>query len=232
MTKDLAQQAIQSALSGNWKEAILINKNILSDSPDDVDALNRLARAFAETGDVDSAKKQAQKVLKLDPFNTIAEKSLNKWKTLKKGETIKSNSATANVFLEEPGKTKIIPLMHLGDQKIIAKLDAGDEVILGTHGHRVSVLTTDNCYIGRLPDDLSIHLKKLISIGNSYKAYIRNCDEKNVRVLLREEKKVKEMADIPSFSSEKIEYISFTPPELVHKGNTSPEIPTDEDSDE
>jgi hypothetical protein len=27
---------------------------------------------------------------------------------------------------------------------------------------------------------------------------------------------VKKLADIPSFSSEKIEYISFTPPELVH----------------
>ena len=217
MKDDLAQKAVSLALSGNWEDALLVNKKILQDNLRDVDALNRQARAYAELGKLSKAKACAKKVLKIDPFNTIALKSLEKWKELKRGEALTSTPTSPQTFLEEPGKTKILSLIHLGDYKVIAKLDSGDEITLNTRSHRISALSNDGKYIGRLPDDLSARLKKLIKLGNEYLAFIKFANAKEVRVFIRETKRARKLADIPSFSTEKIEYVSFTPPELVHK---------------
>lgn len=217
MKQDLAQKAVNYALSGDWEEASKINKLILKSSPKDVDALNRLARTYAELGNLQKARATAKKVIKIDSFNSIAVKSLDKWKDLKKGETITSGPSSARTFLEEPGKTKIVSLLYLGSAKTIAKLDSGDQVKLKRQSHRVSVTTSDGKYIGRLSDDLSARLKKLISYGNEYEAYVKSTDKTDVKVFVRETKRSEQLSDIPSFSTDKIDYISFTPPELVHK---------------
>lgn len=217
MDIDLAQKAISLALMGSWKEAVIVNKNILSDSPNDIDALNRLARAQAELGQLTQAKKSAGKVLKLDPFNTIAAKSLKKWKGLKRGESQKSSILPAQLFLEEPGRTRIVDLLNCADEKTLAKMDAGDEVLINPRSHRISVLSQQGRYLGRLPDDLSARLRKLISHGYQYRIFIKSQEPRDIKIFVREVKRPKEFSDLNSFSAEKIEYVSFTPPELVHK---------------
>lgn len=217
MNTDLAQEAISEALKGNWKKAIELNLQILKNEPENIDALNRLARAYAETGNLAKARATAQKVIKIDPYNAIAQKALQKWKGLKKGDTYASSPSSAQIFLEEPGKTKIISLLYLGSQSVLSKLDAGDEVRLNTHSHRVSVMTLDGKYIGRLPDNLSARIRRFIQLGNSYKAFIKSADKESVKVFVRETKRTAALSDIPSFPTEKIDYISFTSPELVHK---------------
>jgi tetratricopeptide (TPR) repeat protein len=229
MDLDLAQQAVSYAISGNWEKALQINKLILKENPKDVDSLSRLARAYAELGDFNKARRHAKKVLSIDPFNKIASKSLDKWKDLKQGETIKSGPSFAQAFLEEPGKTKLISLMHICNPDVLAKLDSGDEVKINTHGHRITITTVDGIYVGKLPDDLSAHLRNLIKYGNEYLAIVKSIDKNDIKIFIREIKKSKKLKDIPSFSADKIEYISFTPPELVH---TKANIPTaDEDED-
>jgi tetratricopeptide (TPR) repeat protein len=218
MQNDLAQKAISAALKANWKDALELNKIILKNDSTDVDALNRLARAHSELGEIDKAKKVAQKAVRIDPHNTIAIKALEKWKSLRKGEKTSPSKFSARVFLEEPGKTKIVSLLHLGDsKKVLANLDSGDEVILKLGNHRISVCTLNKKYIGRLPDDLSVSLIKLIKRGNEYQVFVKSSKSQEIKVFIRETKRVKELENIPSFSSEKINYISFTPPELVHK---------------
>lgn len=216
MNGDLSHKAISAALSGNWEKAIEINSQILKIDSRNIDALNRLARAYSETGNIPKARGLAQKVLTLDHFNTIANKSIEKWKNLKAGETHSSKPSDPNSFLEEPGKTKIASLLHLGDPRVLSKLDSGDEVLLTNHGHRTSITTLDGNYIGRLSDDLSARLRNLIKEGNKYKACIKSVDKKDVKVFIRETFRAAKLSDVPSFVSEKIDYISFTPPELVH----------------
>lgn len=229
MHKDLAQQAVSQALSGNWEEALKTNKKILSKDPKDIEALNRLARAYAELGHLKKACATAQKVLKIDPFNPIAQKALAKWETLKKeSSTYTSSLVGAEAFLEEPGKTKVVNLIHTGSPKVLAKLDSGDEVKFSTHPHRISVVTTDGKFIGKLPDDLSARLKRLLSLGNSYQVFIKSISKNDVKVLIREVRRAKRLANFPSFPPEKIDYISFTPPELVHKKEENEDIPEEE----
>lgn len=213
----LAQKAISAALNGNWEEAIKINNQILKNSPKDTATLNRLARAHTELGEIKKAKITAQKVIKIDPFNNIALRTLEKIKGLKEGETISSGPSSANLFIEEPGKTKIVPLIHLGDPKIIAKLDAGDEVKLDHHCHRIQVSTLKNDYIGKIPDDISLKIKRLILLGNKYLAVIKSADLKEVKIIIREVFKSKKAKDITSFPSEKIDYISYASPSLIKR---------------
>lgn len=243
MRDDLVQKAVAAALAGGWEEAIKLNKQILKKEKKDVEALNRLARAYAEQGSTTKAKRIAKRVIKIDPFNKIALKSLEKWKKLEKGKTIVSGPSSAEAFLEEPGKTKIVSLLHLGASGILAKLDSGDEVKLNPHKHRVSITTLDGRYIGRLSDDVAARLRKLIRLGNEYQALIKSVtlqapltakqqallnpkgqalltkptDSQDVKIFIRETKRAEGLKDVPSFPTEKINYISFTPPELVHK---------------
>lgn len=217
MDLDLAQKAVSSALSGDWKNAVSLNLQILRTNSKDTDALNRLARAKAELGNIKEAKALAEKVLKIDPFNTIAAKSLKRWRGIKNGGLLPTKSMIPEDFLEEPGRTKIVSLLHLGDPKILAKLDAGDIVELDSHSHRVCVLTQDGKYIGRLTDDLSAKLRNLIKLGNKYHVLIKSNDPEEVKVFIRETHRNPKLKAIPSFQPEKIDYISYTPPELVHK---------------
>ena len=222
MDTDLARIAINLALSGSWKEASLVNKKIIGANPKDIDALNRLARAQAELGEVSHAKKTTVKVLKLDPFNSIAMKSLKKWKGLKSGETQKGTILPTQLFLEEPGRTRIVPLLNTADTNLLARLDAGDEVSINPRSHRISVLSQDGKYLGRLPDDLSARVRKLINHGYQYRIVVKSIEDREIKIFIREVKRPKEFEDLNSFPAEKLEYESFTPPELVHKKGESP----------
>lgn len=212
----LAQKAISLALSGNWEEATKVNLQILKESPEDIDALNRLARAYAELGNLEGARETARKVVSLDPINPIAIKCLEKWKSLTNME--KSTSATISVdsFLEESGKTRLIGLLNPGDSKVYGALDPGEEVKLSTHAHTASVTTNDGKYLGKLPDDISARLRNLIKTGYKYQTLIKSIEGKEITVFVREIERP-EHATTSSFPTEKIDYVSFTPPELVHK---------------
>ena len=45
------KQAITLAMQGQWREAIAINKDIVEGFPNDIEAYNRLGRAYMELGE-------------------------------------------------------------------------------------------------------------------------------------------------------------------------------------
>lgn len=223
MELTLAQKAIGFALSGEWEKAIKVNQEILKENPKDTDALNRLARAFSELGKISEAKKYANKVLEIDPVNTIASRCLKKWKEVKKVERNGCAPVLVESFLEESGKTKLITLLNLGDSSVFNSLDPGEEVKLFASAHKVSISSRDDKYLGRLPDDLAARIRNLIKTGNKYQVLIKSIEPKEVKVFIREVEKGKDSKNIPSFPPEKIDYVAFTPPELVHR--QQPEVP-------
>lgn len=231
MDSDLPQKAIAAALAANWKEAIKFNLAVLRENSKDIDSLNRLARAYAESGNIKKAKSVSEKVIRLDPFNAIAVRCLNKWKGIKSGGSFESsNPPSLDTFLEEPGRTKLVNLLHPGALNILANLDSGDEVKLIPHAHRVNVVSRDLRYIGRLPDDLSARLRKLMKLGNQYKVLIKSIDKGDIKIFIREVLRGDGVASQSSFPTEKIDYVSFTPPELVHP-HTNVEDPTEADNE-
>jgi len=217
MDEELAQKAVASALTGDWETAVKLNKTLLKQDSNNTETLNRLAKAYFESSEIKKAKATLQKILKIDQFNQIACKNLNKWKTLNASKNKPAKKCSVTNFIEEPGKTRIVSLLHPGDTKIIGKLNAGDEVTLMPHAHRVSIISDEGKYIGRLPDDLAARLRRLIKLGNTYQVLIKSLEPKNVKIFIRETQRSAKCLKTPSFPAEKVEYISFTPPELVHK---------------
>lgn len=216
----LAQKAIDEALKGNWEEALSLNKEILKQNPEDEEALNRLARANFEIGNLKQAVSCYKKALKLDPYNTIAKKALLRFGKMKEAR-VKPKKKTpagdggpaislADIFIEEPGKTKTIPLIHLGDESVISILAMGEEVRLIPHSHRVSAQTQDGSYIGRLPDDLSRRIIKLIRAGNEYRSLVKSVFPQAVKLFIREIKQSPHIGSIPSFpANDKLGYTAF-----------------------
>ena len=223
METTLAQKAVNFALSGDWEKALEVNKEILLEFPNDIEALNRKARCLYELGQADEATETSKKVLEIDPVNSIALKCLGKWKNAKPDKSNFADPRVAELFLEESGKTKIVPLLNLGGMDVLANLYSGQEVKLSAYSHKVSVTDAEGKYIGRLPDDLSARLKNLLKNGSKYIVLIKSIDPKNTSVFIRE---LENETGITSFPPEKIDYVTFTPPELVHKdapASTAPE---------
>ncbi|MEK9200563.1 MAG: tetratricopeptide repeat protein [Patescibacteria group bacterium] len=229
---ETTQKAIQAALSGNWKEAISLNLVLLKQNPKDTEALNRLGRAYFETGQKTKAEEVYKKVLRIDKFNTIAPKCLELLKTsrIDRGSH-KTTQVSAAVFLEEPGVTKTLSLVRPGDPRVISRLHPGDSVSIVAREHAVTIVSASNDYLGRLPDDLASRLRPFIKGGNVYNAWIRSIDATSIKVFIKEINRVAKFRNMPSFpSTEKLTYAAFTPPELVHRD--LPITAAHEDSDD
>lgn len=206
---NLPQEAIDKALVQDWDGAVAVNSEILKIEEENIDALNRLAFAYAKLGVIDKAKRFYQKVLKLDPYNPIAAKNIKKLTTAKNGVTKSTNTHMSPLmFLEEPGKTKIVALVNLAPEKTLSMVSAGQEVFLKEKRHCLEVRDSENVYLGALPDDLSFKLIKFLSGGNTYHTVVKSIAKNQLIIFLRETNRGKKFVNQPSFVST----VNFTTP--------------------
>ena len=197
----LTNQAIQTALEGNWQEAIVINKSLIHENPEDVDALNRIALAYTIVGKIKEAKSAYQKVLALDPLHPIALRNLKRLKD--KGLNItggKMNSCINNKFLEEPGKTKVVELVNIAQPTIVEALRTGQSLELSIKRLKIFALEEEQ-YIGVLPDDIAKRLIKFMKNGCKYEAYVKSANQHKVTIFIKEVKKSSRYKDQPSFTT-------------------------------
>lgn len=203
----IKSQAIQTALVGDWENAIALNELILREEPNDIDTLNRLAFAFLSIRKIKQAKTIYEKVLILDMQNPIAIRNLKRLNDPSKKRT---NFHINNLFIEEPGKTKIIELINIADKKIIFHLRSGERLTLCIKRMKIFALDQDNQYIGMLPDDLCKRLIKFIKAGNKYEAYTRTAESNKITIFIRELKRVNRYKNQPSFISTEKTKLSYT----------------------
>ncbi len=205
-----ADDAIAAALVQDWKKAISINSAILKSNKTDIDAMCRLGFAYLKNGQFTSARRMYQTVLTFDQYNQIATKNLKKLSSIKKKDVIENPGSIMSpmIFLEEPGKTKIIECVHIGPSHVLSTLSAGQEVALKVKNHTVEVRSPNQIYLAALPDDMSYKLNKMIAGGNTYQVIVKSVDKKSLRVLVRELTRGKRFAKQPSFTST-TSYVSF-----------------------
>lgn len=188
--------AIAAAKSGDWQKAIELNTEILTQSPEEVTALNRLGLAHLQLGDIKAAKENFQQALNLDKHNTIAQKHLDR---IKSNQKPTPPAFTRTHFIEEPGKTKIAELHRLAGKQILDTLAVGQPCVLVLKNRYISVDTEDGEYIGALPEDISFRLTKLINTDNTYHCSIHSCSNNQCTVFLKEVSRSKQNSDIHSF---------------------------------
>lgn len=195
------KQAIAYAMQGKWQDAISINKAILEIFPDDVDAYNRLGRAYMETGSYGDAKHAYEKSLILDAYNTIAKKNLVRLNQLQEapaGSKISVHTVEPH-FVEEAGKSGVVSLQRLASAKTLVRLVAGDQVFLKIDENNLFVKSNQGEYIGQVEPRHAQRLIKLMKGGNKYNAAIISSSDNKVTVIVRETYQHPNLVGQPSF---------------------------------
>lgn len=210
---NLEKKAVKAASSKKWARAVRINLSILKLQPENIAALNRLAWAYIDLGKVQFAQSTYKKVIALDKYNLIANKNLKRLaaspvKDKKINSCSSSVKKTTFLFLEEPGKTKVVSLVRLAPPKILSSLRCADPVELMPKKRQISVKDLSERYLGTLPDDLSYRLIAFFKAGNLYQAWIKAVDEQNLQIFIREKKRGQKFAKIPSFGYSDRNYLS------------------------
>lgn len=203
----LQQQAIQAALSSDWEEALRLNKQIINSDPKNVEALNRLGRAYFELGKLTESRKNFETTLIFDPYNQIASKFLKRIEAVsKKGIKLQNHDSqiyqsplNCDLFIEEPGKTKIIFLLKVAEPQKLFLLSAGMTAQLVVKNRGIAVADQHGDYLGVLPDDISHHLIRLIKGGNKYQAFIKTIKANGLSILIREIFRSSRFRNQPSF---------------------------------
>lgn len=207
--------AIEAALNCNWREAIKINKKLLKESSKDLESLLRLGHAYEESNQLKLAKRCYNKVLKIDKFNPIAKRNNLRLKTSKSRKKSSNQITSADFYLEEPGKTKIVSLVNLAPPTVLMKLNASEQLIPAVGKRSICFRDQQKHYVGRLPDDLSKRLIRLISRGNEYVTVVKDVNKKMLQVFIKETKKGDKNKTIISFPTIADQYHTFLSPEMV-----------------
>ena len=179
--------AAELAMQGKWDEAVEVNREIVSDHPDNVDALNRLGKSFLETGLIQDAFDTFRNALELSPNNPIATKNLYKLTEKYSTKTTKiqkiktvSWPKSAN---EEYGKVALVDLVNQPNKGALEAVEDGEEIQLDSI---VKAISINGSRIGQVEPKLGARVSKLIKAGNKYKAFIRKIDGNRVKLLIRE----------------------------------------------
>ena len=119
LKKDRVKKAVALAMQGRWADAATENQAILSDFPDDIEAWNRIGKAYSELGRTRDAKDAFHKVLAMAPHNAIARKNLDRLDQLgdEIGRPVAIGKKAPDIFIEESGKSGVTALMNLANGK-------------------------------------------------------------------------------------------------------------------
>lgn len=211
--EDIAGKAVKAALNQQWQQAADLNREILAENPESIESNNRLARALQELGHVDDARQAYQRVLELDPYNTIAQKNLTK---LEQGTSTGSATIANNeLFLEEPGKTRSV-VIEKPNQKKLTTHSSGELLKLELKNDQLALVAGNGDVLGYLESTLSSHLTKLIQLGNEYSAYLLNAAD-NPQAFLRETKQSTAGSKFISFARTSPIGGNLSTPKSLHK---------------
>jgi tetratricopeptide (TPR) repeat protein len=188
--RQLAEQAIANAAAGQWSDAVDTNRKLLELGPE-ADAENRLAKALWELGELGAAREHYQAALALDPTNRIAERNIDRLKTLlvaageKTVAAAEGSKAPVRIFVEETGKTGFAHLLELPEAKKLAQVNPGDTVELTPEKNRL-IAISNGMRIGVVEPRVAARLLKLIADGNKYLAGVTSLGAQDVRIIIRE----------------------------------------------
>lgn len=189
LRRKASQEAIALAMQSRWQEAITVNQSIIELFPTDIDAYNRLGRAYTELGEFAKAKDAYSRTIKLDPYNSIAKRNLQRLSLLRATKvSVKEErrEASPDLFIGEMGKAGVINLKDLAPKEVLAKMAAGNQVYLKVRGRQLVVENEQGEYLGLVEPPHGLRLARLVEGGNKYASAIVNISANSARVIIRE----------------------------------------------
>jgi tetratricopeptide (TPR) repeat protein len=183
-----SKKAIDLAMQARWQEAVSVNQSIVQDFPEDVDAFNRLGRAYMELGRYKQAREAYENAVKLDPYNAIASRNIRRLNDIKETEAaeVETSKVEPQQFIEEIGKAGVVTLIELTPKEKRAYVVAGDRVVLKAAGSVLTVESSRGGYIGRVEAKHAQRIARLMQGGNQYSATVVRSTADGMTVMIRE----------------------------------------------
>ena len=201
--KDKAKKAIALAVQGRWEEAVAVNRAILNDFSQDLEAYNRLGKSLSELGRNRQAQEAFQQALAISPNNPIARKNLDRLMRLgdEASSPVARSSAAPRVFIEESGKAEVTSLVNLAPPEVLLKLAPGHQVQFQAGASGIKVVEPSGGYAGTVEPRLGARLTRLINGGNKYEATVTSMGDRELTIIIREVYKDPSQSGIVSFPS-------------------------------
>jgi tetratricopeptide (TPR) repeat protein len=191
LRKEREREAINYAMASQWQKAAEANQAILALFPNDVEAYNRLGKAYMELGQYQKARDAFSRALALSASNEIAKRNLARLDFLSPHKIVpkprkEERRADPRLFIEETGKTGVIELRDVADAKLLARMTPGDVVNLKMEQKELLVTTLDGQYLGKVDTGIGLRLMKLMQGGNRYAAAITSVTPRQLKVIIKE----------------------------------------------
>ncbi len=189
LKRKASQEAISLAMQSRWQEAVTVNQSIIELLPTDIDAYNRLGRAFMELGEFAKAKEAYTRALELDSYNSIAQKNLQRLSLLPDAQVKvkeKRREVSPDLFIGEMGKAGVVNLQSLAPRELLARMAAGNQVHLKVKGRQLVVENDQGEYLGLIEPPHGFRLARMIEGGNKYTAALVSINNDSARVIIRE----------------------------------------------
>ncbi len=203
LKRDLGREAVSLALKGEWERATEVNKAILELFTEDVEAMNRMAKAFIELGHYADAKAVLDRVCEVAPYNNIAKKNRARLEQMganpSANKQIRKATGAPQLFIEESGKLATTVLRKVPSRRIASHVSPGDPVTLQQENNAMNVYYGDAEFVGQVEPKMGKRLIQLIQGGNTYAAAIIGVNDEGISVIIREMFRHRSLQNVCSF---------------------------------
>ena len=207
----MQNEAITYARNSNWEAAIDSSRQLLSSDPNDIETLNRLAKAYFENGENDNAEQTYQRVLEISEHNPIARRMVSLIARTRSAPAKTREFVDMRMFAIETGKSTLTSLHIDTDAEI--SLVPGEKLTLraNTQSSKMAQTSVDvesespaksflddaialdvydcnDVNLGRLEPRLAARLIRFMKLGNEYTAAVLSLNEKRdqIQIVIRE----------------------------------------------
>ena len=218
--RSLDRQAVDLALKGEWERAAQVNRAILELFADDVEVMNRLAKALIEMGSYEEAGSVLDRLVNVAPYNNIARRNRARLEQMR--ARVKTNDGAVatsrharrapfdrprgapQLFIGESGKSATTLLRQTPRRPSPALVSPGDPVMLrpstssGRH-HALNVYADDGQYLGQVDPRLGHRLSRLIEGGNTYAAAVIGVNNEGISIIIHETHRDRSLQHVASF---------------------------------
>ncbi len=202
--KTQTDAAIACALAQDWGKAVEANRAVLQIAPSNIEALNRLAKALLELGELAEARDAVDGALQIDSANTIARRNRDRLEHV--AGAAKSSTPrkviSAHLLMSETGKSTIATLIDATDRTAVGHLSSGEALTLSREANRLLVHSSRGEPVGRVHPRLAQRIFSLMDAGNQYEAaFLRDHPKEGVQVIIGEVYQHPSQEGRPSFPS-------------------------------
>ena len=208
--RGLDREAVDLALKGDWERAAQVNRAILELFSDDVEAMNRLAKALIELGSYEEAGSVLDHLGEVAPYNNIARKNRARLEQMR--AQVKTNdravatslharraAGAPQLFIGESGKSATTVLRQTPRRLSLALISPGDPVSLRLEHHALNAYADDGKYLGQVDPRLGHRLSRLIEGGNTYEAAVIGVNDEGISIIIHETHRDRSLQHVASF---------------------------------